>query len=376
MSESTMRVLMTLDGIDVGGTETHVLSLAEEMINKGIGIVIISRGGSLLQSFSRLQCPIYQVPFPYSLPIPADLQEKLCKEIKQIIMTEKITLIHSHQTPSAFLTFQAAKELGIPSIFTVHGTYYPKSELLRVLPLANKIICVSPPIQQFIQKLTDQPTIVIPNGIDTTRYSPSDSSDLKVQLGIPKDSFVLLYSSRIAWTKANICMIFLRACKDLKHSGIPNLYVVVVGGGPRFKEIRDITDTIHRSSTDNFINLVGERLDLQHYYSLADCVVGTGRVALEAMACSKPVIAAGSHGYFGLVEEHNFEDAWHCYFGDHGSLKPCSRYTMANDIRSSLAPSDRLLKAGSASREWMLKKFNIKFSVANLLECYKTLIKG
>lgn len=68
MSESTMRVLMTLDGIDVGGTETHVLSLAEEMINKGIGIVIISRGGSLLQSFSRLQCPIYQVPFPYSFP--------------------------------------------------------------------------------------------------------------------------------------------------------------------------------------------------------------------------------------------------------------------------------------------------------------------
>ncbi|MDQ7861191.1 glycosyltransferase family 4 protein [Peribacillus frigoritolerans] len=99
---------------------------------------------------------------------------------------KKITLIHSHQTPSAFLTFQAAKELGIPSIFTVHGTYYPKSELLRVLPLANKIICVSPPIQLFIQQLTDQPTIVIPNGIDTTRYSPSDSSNLKVQLGIPK----------------------------------------------------------------------------------------------------------------------------------------------------------------------------------------------
>lgn len=60
MTESTMRVLMTLDGIDVGGTETHVLSLAEEMINKGIGIVIISRGGSIitiLQSITMSHLP-------------------------------------------------------------------------------------------------------------------------------------------------------------------------------------------------------------------------------------------------------------------------------------------------------------------------------
>ena len=53
----------------------------------------------------------------------------------------------------------------------------------------------------------------------------------------------------------------------------------------------------------------------------ADCVVGTGRVAIEAIACKKPVFAAGNNGYFGLLNCDNIENAWRVYFGDHKSLK-------------------------------------------------------
>lgn len=368
---------MVLDSIDVGGTETHVASLAEEMVQKGIGVVIVSRGGALIDRFKRIGCPIYQVNFPFTLNIPPEQQSYLTQQIKKIIIDEKISLVHAHQTPSAYLSFQPAKALGIPTVFTVHGTYYSNAELVKVLQISSKIVCVSPPIQKFVQQITSNPSVVIANGIDTNEYSPVDASQLRSKLGIPEGAPVLLYSSRLAWTKANVCMTFLRACKDLRITTHPNLHVVVVGGGPRSKEIQDITNTIHRTTIDKFIHLTGEMYDdLQRYYSLADCVVGTGRVALEAMACSKPVIAVGSHGYFGIVSSENYEKAWHCYFGDHGSNQPVSRYTIAGDVRKLFSSQEELKEAGQQSREWMLDTFNIKHRVANLLELYGDLLGG
>ncbi|MEH7469434.1 glycosyltransferase, partial [Priestia megaterium] len=269
-----------------------------------------------------------------------------------------------------------AKQRKIPTIFTVHGTYYPKSELLKVVELASATICVSPPVYEYVQEETSVEPILIANGIDTEEYSERDVRELKTQLNIPKEAFVLLYSSRINWTKANICMMLLRACKDVKLSKAPHLHVVVVGDGPRFKDLQSLTDLIHRTCKDSFIHLVGEKQDMQHYYPIADCVVGTGRVALEAMACTKPVLAVGNHGYFGLVDKNEYDNAWNYYFGDHNSRHACSRFTLARDLGAIIASSQHLKNIGVQSREWILNKFDVTKVTEELIELYIDKIKG
>jgi len=375
MSNESLRILMVLDSIEVGGTETHVFSLAKEMLRKGTHIVIAGNKGRMTDKFHELGCPIYEVDFPYTLNIEDEKRNELISQVEQIIEKENISLVHAHQTPSAYLTFLVAKQRKIPTVFTVHGTYYPKSELLKVVELASATICVSPPVYEYVQEETSARPILIANGIDTKEYSERDVTELKAQLNIPKEAFVLLYSSRINWTKANICMMLLRACKDVKLSKAPHLHVVVVGDGPRFKDLQSLTDLIHRTCKESFIHLVGEKQDMQHYYPVADCVVGTGRVALEAMACTKPVLAVGNHGYFGLVDKNEYDNAWNYYFGDHNSRHACSRFMLARDLGTIIASSEQLKDIGIQSREWILNKFDVTKVTEELLELYLDKLK-
>jgi len=368
-----LRVLLVLDGLDLGGTETHVLSLAKEMSCRGIHVVIASRGGQMEESFRPIRCPMYKINFPKTMDVDEEEKNLLVRKVEEVIEKERISIIHAHQTPSGYITSLAAKKYNIPIVFTVHGTYYPKKELIEMVKMSTAVITVSPPIQRYVQKFTSSHPTVIPNGIDTEEFTPTDSN-LKASLGIPDDAIVVLYASRLAWAKARICMMLLRACKDLKAI-YPNLYVVVAGDGPRLKEITELTNFIHKVCNQSFIRLVGQQTEMTKYYSIADCVVGTGRVALEAMSCKKAVIAVGNHGYFGIVKPSEYEKAWDCYFGDHGSREGCGRYILGRDIKLLFRSMDDLEVLGVEGRKFVEEKFNIKNCVSDIVNLYTSLLK-
>ena len=83
---------------------------------------------------------------------------------------------------------------------------------------------------------------------------------------------------------------------------------------------------------NEIIHYMGRQIDVAKYYLASDVIVGSGRVALEGMACNKPVIATGNNGYFGLITESNFDELWKLYFGDHGSLEPNTEYYLYRDL--------------------------------------------
>ncbi|WPZ19202.1 glycosyltransferase family 4 protein [Geobacillus subterraneus] len=368
-----MRVLMVLDGLDFGGTETHTLSLAKEMAARGIHIAVAARSGALVHRFRAVGCPFYPIDFPAAIDIDEQRKERLVEQLEAAIQKENISIVHAHQTPSGILAALAAHRRGIPVVFTAHGTYYPPSELETMLRLASAAIAVSPPVERHIRPLAAR-RFLIPNGIDTNEFAPLGRKGRQA-LGIPDDALVIVYSSRLAWAKASICFMLLKACKDIKRL-FPNVHAVVVGDGPRFSDVENLVRLIHQTCRETFIHLVGEQSDMALYYSLADLVVGTGRVALEAMACGKPVLAAGNHGYFGLVEPNSYDDAWECYFGDHGSRQGCSRYILSQDIKRLLQSPLYREQLGQAGREWIMRQFHIQTCVDQVLNVYESLLKG
>lgn len=372
------RVLLVVDGLYIGGTETHVLELAKELIKNNVFVSIVARKeGSLLSYFKELNCPIYHIDFPRTLKLENTHENKLVEEIERIIETEKINLVHFHQTPSGYLSGMAAKNKGVPTIFTVHGTYYPNHEIQRLLKLSDFVICVSPPICDYISSFGVEDTHLIPNGINLEDYPTNRTSEeLKKNLKIPEDSIVVTYASRIAWAKAKACSMFLRACKDLKINPVPNLHVVVVGGGNRLNDIKDLAHYIENLCNRSFIHIVGEQKDMHPYYSIADCVVGTGRVALEAMASEKTVLTVGNHGFFGVVTKENIGEAWEHYFGDHGSKSPCSRHVLRDSLKKILLDKEYLKLNGIESREIVVEKFNIQNVSKEVLKIYSEAIKG
>ncbi|MGG1655253.1 glycosyltransferase family 4 protein [Geobacillus thermopakistaniensis] len=368
-----MRVFMVLDGLDFGGTETHAFSLAKEMVARGVHVAVAARGGSLADRFREAGCSIYFIDFPTAIEIDEQRKEQLIQQLEAVMKKENISIVHAHQTPSGILAATAARRRGIPVVFTAHGTYYPPAELEEMLRLASAAIAVSPPVERHIVPLISK-RVLIPNGIDTNEFAPLGRGGRQT-LGIPDDALVIVYSSRLAWAKAGICFMFLKACKDVKRL-FPNLHAVVVGDGPRFSDVQSLVRLIHQTCRESFLHLVGEQSDMAVYYSLADVVVGTGRVALEAMACGKPVLAAGNHGYFGVVEPSGYAEAWECYFGDHGSRQGCSRYLLSQDLKRLLASPSYREQLGTAGREWVRQQFHIKTCVDQVLGVYASLLKG
>lgn len=372
------RVLLVVDALYVGGTETHILSLAKELIKNNVYVSIAARKeGSLISSFEALNCPIHHIDFPRTLTLEKSDEAKLLRKIEDIIESEKISVAHFHQTPSGYLTGKAAKNKRIATVFTVHGTYYPEQEIRMLLKYSDTIICVSPPLCEYIKSFGAKNIKLVPNGIDIEAYSVNRSTEeLKKVLKIPKDSVVVLYASRIAWAKANVCSMLLRACKDLKLNPIPDLHLVVVGDGNKLNDIRVLAHYIEKLCKMSFIHIVGEQRDMHAYYSMADCVVGTGRVALEAMASEKTVITAGNHGYFGEVTKDNFDEAWEYYFGDHDSKSQPSRHVLRDSLRRILTDKEYLKQNGLESRKIVEEKFNIKKIAIDIVEIYSEAVKG
>jgi len=158
------------------------------------------------------------------------------------------------------------------------------------------------------------------------------ATNIREELQIPKDAVVISYASRMAWGKVNICENVIRVCRDLRNIENMNIHAFIIGNGPGFNDIKETVDRINNFSAGKFIHLFGERTNMINFYSNSDCVVGTGRVALEAMACGKPLIATGNQGYFGLLTQNNFREAWKVYFADHKATKVNNAHFLYEDL--------------------------------------------
>ena len=53
-----MKVLLLIDGLDIGGAETHVLTLARALKKKGVDISLISAGGAFAKALTDDGIPV------------------------------------------------------------------------------------------------------------------------------------------------------------------------------------------------------------------------------------------------------------------------------------------------------------------------------
>lgn len=374
-----LRIMIVLDQFNIGGTETHALTLARHLQRHSVHVVVIGKNGPMTDSFLALGCPVYEMDFVNDrFETNIAEEDNIVANLKSILQEEDITLVHMHQIPSATFASRAAEEMRIPMVFTAHGAYYD-NELSQILNRCAAVACVSPAVWKLIRKKSDIVPHVIPNGIDTIEfdYRSALHDHLRKKLGIHEDGPVVLYAGRITWEKATICEDVIRACRTLRESRYPKLQLLIVGTGKDHESVRNMIAQIQPDSDKSFIHLVGPSLHMCAYYSLSDCLIGTGRTAIEAMACQCPVIAVGVHGFFGRVTASNYDDAWACWFGDHHSKQGWSVELLTAEIDETLKRSSSQRDAeGWIGRKYVQEKFDIGIVVLRLLHLYSETLKS
>lgn len=366
--------LATLGGKDTGGMNVYVRDLARELGRRGVGVDVFTRSQDehvphVLHDLGYGNRVIH-VPSGPESPVEKD---KLADYLGQFVAGvesfaqskgARYDLIHSHYWLSGLAALDLRASWGVPVVQMFHTLAAMKNRVARSpdetasafrLDSENRLLrdadCVVAATQaelaqfQWLYHADTRRVVVIPPGVDTSRFYPIPSDEAKEFVGVPCDRNMLLFVGRVEPLKGIDTL--LEAMALLKQQGALDRHpmcVAVIGGDPEAGPER-ITDEMGRLKTmsasldlDDVVTFLGKRDQdtLQYYYSAAIAVVvpshyeSFGLVALEAMACGRPVVASETGGLAFLVRDN--ETGFHVPAGDAQAMADRLRRLVEDEV--------------------------------------------
>jgi glycosyltransferase involved in cell wall biosynthesis len=305
-----IRVLECIRQGQIGGGESHLLSLVENLDRSQFEPIVLSfTDGPMIGRLQAMSVETHIIP---TLK-PFDFTK--WKKVKQLLKEKKIDLVHAHGTRASSNVLWAAKSLGIPVIYTVHGwSFHPDQRAvvrnIRVLgekyivSRTNLNISVSASNQQtgknFIPSFQ---SVVINNGIDQQKFDPDKGhKDIRKELNISPNALLVLFIARFTSHKQPLSLIKAFAKAQAIN---PKLHLLMVGDGDEKNEAIQLMGQL---GLKNKITLESFRQDVPDVLAAADIFVlpslweGLPIGLLEAMAMGKTVIASNVDGTKEVVQ--------------------------------------------------------------------------
>jgi glycosyltransferase involved in cell wall biosynthesis len=295
----------------------------------------------------------------------------------------EIDLIHAHSPfQTGFLARYMAHKRKLPFVYTFHTLFTRYVHYARFFPeplskwalvgyiqrfcrRANSIIAPSEMARRVLRAWKiDRPIEVIPTGVDLGKREMGDGRwELRKKYKIPKDAKVLIYVGRLSKEK-NIDFL-LDAFKKIATG---NIYLLLVGGGPLLKELKNHPAT-GGTKIKNLI-LTGEvgYPEVLSYYSAGDIFVFAsqtetqGLVLAEAKAAGLPVVALFAGGLVDTVRS-----------GIDGYLTARNLESFTDHVKLLLKDDDILHRMGRSAREDANARFSSKTIAKRLEKVYNSI---
>ncbi len=271
-------------------------------------------------------------------------------------------VVHSHYWLSSWVGREMSQAMGVPHLVTFHTLALLKMQSragemeqaerpvveAEVMATADRIIAFSPHERDAMVRLygADASRVsLVPCGVDLSVFRPLDRKMARERLGLNGDK-ILLYVGRVEPLKGLELLVETAAQIDSEEG----VRVMVVGADVNGNgEIDRVKLLAKERDLEDQIDFVGQvdHNELPLYYNAADvCVVPSyyesfGLVALEAMACGIPVVAARVGGLSTIIQH-----------GSTGYLKPwrCPD-AFANSVEMIISSDGLQQSLGEAARK-------------------------
>ena len=243
---------------------------------------------------------------------------------KKLLQTMDVVHVH-HPFLSGRLALNYCRSARIPIVFTNHSRYdllaqaylplmpdeVSHSLLQAYLPdfceAVDLVISPSEGMAKILRELEVTSHIeVIPNGVNLRQFHEAKPFS-RAQFGFTDQDLLLVYAGRIAPEK-NINFL-LQSFAGIAQV-IPNLYLLIVGGGKRqFEE--ELQESITQLGIARRVRNTGMTAyeDIPSYLAMCDIFVTTsvsesfGMTTVEAMGVGLPIMGVQSPGTSDIVEE-------------------------------------------------------------------------
>lgn len=327
-------ILMTLSGLEIGGAETHVVTLSKNLKELGYNVIIASSGGVYEKELEESQIKHYKIKI--NSKKPWNVIWSFLKLIK-IVKSEKVDIIHSHSRIPAAISRIVSNVTGVKFMTTAHAKFRSNLFFRLMSAWGMKTIAVSEDVKIHLEKVfkvKSERITIITNGIDTERFKAGiDYSDLISELNIGYNYTKIVWVSRLDNELGDTVLNLIDAANFLQDE-FEKPAIIIVGGGNRLKEIQKRAGMKNRELESRIIHVIGPRTDISRIMNLADVFVGISRAALEAAACERPVVLAGPWSFIGVLNEENIEKGKLDNFTGRNSDKPVTSSLIAKAIFS------------------------------------------
>jgi len=308
-----LRVLHVIGGGEFGGAERHILNLATAMDPDVVEVSV---------------CCLFADPFvglareagikSYSIPMRHKLDFGIVTKLRDVIVREKIQIVHTHGVRANLVGRLAARLAGVETVVTtVHSLLvqdYPElfSRMANMLierasrGLTSHFIAVSGGLQKaLIQQGIPEPKItVIYNGLNPEIFQGAGraSGRWREKAGFNPGIPLVAIVGRLHPVKGH--RYFLRAAAEILKERT-DVHFLVVGCGPERDRLEEYTRRLNIAGHVTFTGFIADVSELMPDLNLLivpSLWEGFGLTALEAMAVGVPVVATSVGGLPEIVE--------------------------------------------------------------------------
>ena len=366
-----LTVIQMLPDLESGGVERGTLEIGRFLASDGHKSMVISAGGRLTP----------QLEDEGSTHIRWRVGEKSPRCLRYIIplrnlmLREKVDILHLRSRLPAWIGYLAWKNIPRhqrPALITTFHGFYSVNLYSSVMARGEKVIAVSKAIARHLREryaLSDDRIVLIYRGVDEYLFNPlainhNKIDTLRVRWGIGDNQVpIIMLPGRITRLKGHD--LFIESLARIRDT--PWLAVCTGDTEANRSLTRRLTKKIAHLKLTDRIKLVGHCDDMPTAFMLADVVVAAsvkpesyGRVAVEAQAMGKPVVAC-AHG--GIVETiSDRQTGW--------LVKPDNIAEMANALREAVVNTSLREQIGSRAREWVKSQFSIRKMCQSTLNLY------
>jgi glycosyltransferase involved in cell wall biosynthesis len=360
-----LRVLFVIDELDIGGTEQQIVELARRIDRSRFEpIVCCFRHGTKARELESLGVRVLHEP--KHLKADPGLIVRLARRMRY----ERIDLVQTYLWTANTWARLAARMAGIRHVVASERNVDIWEEPYKrvigrwLARSTDRIIANSEAVRRYLLergRLRPEKVVTVYNGVNFDRFRTScDVSVRRAEIGLPDDAVLAGVVARVEPAKDHATL--LRALALISRR-IPQLHLVVVGGG---SEVGRLRESARELGIAEHVHFTGPRADAAEWLQSLDISVlssvkeGLSNTVLESMAAGRAMVATDVGGNAEVIVE-----------GETGFLVPPRDPAALGEALARLALSPELMtRFGRAGRKRVHTVFSVSRMVARTEALY------
>ena len=372
-------IAQIIPALNNGGVERGTIETAQAISDVGWNPIVISSGGMLESQLKRAGAKHFTLPVNKKNPVSWQFTKI---KLQKILKGENVDIVHVRSRVPAWIGLPVAKVFDIPTVSTIHGKFEAYNLLKRAynkqMLKADEIIAISKFTKSVIERQFPKllPNIslnVIHRGVDTSVFNPINVTQQRIineaeRIGLPDDLPVVMLPARPSSWKGHL--ILLRAIARLEHLQVA---IVLLGAGDFNTGYAEMLEkaSVELGLGAN-VRITTSSRDMPAALMLADVVVMPsihpepfGRIAIEAQAMGRPVIAFDHGGARETILE-----------GKTGWLaKPNDIDSLSENLKAALSISkSKRNELSNLAQSNVKRRFSVRKMTNSTLEIYRKLL--